>query len=182
MGHDVTAELKQQDHAPALVPFGPGDMAGKREKAIADANAQGGIMDPGSVRARLYALQAAVGDLPEVECPLQHVFAPGAYARTIFIPAGTVIVGKIHKHAHLNILSQGEVQVLTESGGVESFRGPLTMVSPPGTKRAVVALTNAVWTTIHLTNETDLEKIEADVIAPTYDEYAHFLQLQGEQP
>lgn len=156
-----------------LVPFQQGDMAGKRELAVADAQAQlQGSLNP--ARAKLYALQAAVGTLPGVEMPLQHVFAPGAYARTIFIPAGSVIVGKIHKHQHLNILSMGHVTVYTEGGGEEDLHGPLTMVSPPGTKRAVYAHTDTVWTTIHLTNETDLEKIEEHVIAKTYEEYEQF--------
>ena len=159
-----------------LVPFQQGDMAGKREMAVSDAKKQleAGNLNPS--RAKLYALQAAVATLPEVDMPLQHVFAPGAYARTIFIPAGSVIVGKIHKHQHLNILSMGHVTVFTEGGGEEDLQGPLTMVSPAGTKRAVYAHTDTVWTTIHLTNETDLEKIEDHVIAKTYEEYEQFVQ------
>ena len=160
-----------------IVPFRQGDMSGKRESAVEDAKVQGALY--GGIRQRLYALQEAVGTLPEVDCPLQHVFAPGAYARTIFIPAGTVIVGKIHKHAHLNILSQGVVLVTTETEGDRQLVGPLTMVSPPGTKRAVHALTDVVWTTIHLTNETDLTKIEDEVIAKTFEEYEQF-RLQEE--
>lgn len=161
-----------------VVAFQPGDMAGRRELAVREGVAQAAVQAEGSGRQRLYLLQAALGDMPEANCPLQHVFAPGAYARTIFIPAGTVIVGKIHKHQHLNILSQGSVSVFTEAGGVERLSGPLTMVSPAGTKRAVYAETDAVWTTIHLTNETDLEKIEDEVIAKTYEEYERFA-LEG---
>lgn len=160
-----------------IVPFTPGDTTGKRELARSDAEIEGA--KHGGMRKQLYELQAGVADLPEVDCPLQHVFAPGAYARTIFIPAGTVIVGKIHKHQHLNILSQGVVTVVTEGGGKEYLRGPLTMVSPPGTKRAVYAHTDTVWTTVHLTKETDLEKIEGEVIAKTFEEYEQF-RLQGE--
>lgn len=159
-----------------IVPFQQGDMAGKREIAVAHAQQEMAKLPPGSARAKLYALQAAAGNLPEVDMPLQHVFAPGAYARTIFIPAGSVIVGKIHKHQHLNILSMGHVTVFTEGGGEEDLHGPLTMVSPPGTKRAVLAHTDTVWTTIHLTNETDLDKIEEHVIAKTYEEYEQFAQ------
>lgn len=159
-----------------IVPFHQGDMHGKRELAVEDARVQGAMY--GGIRKQLYALQEAVGGLPEVDCPLQHVFAPGAYARTMQIPAGTVIVGKIHKHAHLNILSQGTVLVVTETEGERQLTGPLTMVSPPGTKRAVHALTDAVWTTVHLTNETDLAKIEQEVIAKDFEEYEQF-QLQG---
>lgn len=160
-----------------IVPFRQGDMHGKREIAVEDAKVQGAMY--GGIRKQLYALQEAVGSLPEVDCPLQHVFAPGAYARTMFIPAGTVIVGKIHKHAHLNILSQGVVLVVTETEGERQLTGPLTMVSPPGTKRAVHALTDVVWTTIHLTDETNLEKIEEQVIAKTFEEYEQF-RLQEE--
>jgi len=147
------------------------------EKAALEAEKFG----PDSVRHKLYSLEYALGATPEVECPLQHVFAPGVYARTINIPAGTCIVGKIHKHKHLNILSAGTVLVLTESQGVERLTGPLTMVSEPGTKRAVLAETDAVWTTIHLTAETDLAKIEDEVIAKSYEEYEQFLKI-GVQP
>jgi len=161
-----------------IVPFSAGDMAGKREQAVADAITQGALQTTDSVRAKLYSLQAAAAELPEIECPLQHVFAPGAYARTIMIPAGTVIIGKIHKHQHLNVLSQGDVSVLTEGGGVEHLRGPITMSSLPGTKRAVYAHTDVVWTTIHLTSETDLDKIEVEVIAPTFSDYQQFIEDQ----
>lgn len=156
-----------------LVAFQRGDMAGKREIAMADARAQQAVTS--GARQRLYQLQESVArELEPVECPLQHVFAPGAYARTMFIPAGTTIVGKIHKHAHLNILSQGTVCVMTETEGDRELTGPLTMCSPPGTKRAVYAVTDAVWTTIHLTTSTDLDEIEREVIAPTFDDYERF--------
>ena len=75
-----------------IVPFSRGDMGGRREQATADAVQQGALQMVDGARAKLYELQAAVGDLTEVECPLQHVFAPGAYARTIQIPAGSVVV------------------------------------------------------------------------------------------
>lgn len=112
-------------------------------------------------------------------CPLTHHFAPGAYGREIHIPAGMLVVGKIHKHAHVNILSQGQVLVYTEYGP-ESFRAPRTWVSEPGTKRVVYAVSDVVWTTIHVTNETDLEAIEDVVIAKSYEDYEAFRQLTHE--
>ena len=137
-----------------------------------------GLLDTGAtgtgIRRDIYELQASMGDLPEVDCPLQHSFIDGVYVRTIFIPAGTVLVGKIHKHAHANILSAGDVSVMTESGGIERLTGPLTMVSAPGTKRAVYAHADTTWTTIHPTDATDLDQIEADVIAPTFEDYERF--------
>jgi hypothetical protein len=117
-------------------------------------------------------------------CKLRHIFAPGSYAREMTIPKGTLIIGKIHKHAHLNIISKGKVRVATEFGPM-SFESPYTFVSDVGTKRAVYAIEDTIWTTIHVTTETDLDRIEEYVIAKNYDELECFLlgvvpQIEGE--
>ncbi|MFZ6780260.1 hypothetical protein ACO0LD_25790 [Undibacterium sp. Ji83W] len=109
------------------------------------------------------------GNFTEMDFPVRHFFAPGSYGREMTLPAGGLIIGKIHKHAHLNIISKGHVAVLTEDGPVE-FRGPCTFVSSPGTKRVVLVHEETIWTTIHVTDETDLEKIEEEVIAKNFEE------------
>jgi hypothetical protein len=108
--------------------------------------------------------------LAEPDLPLAHTFAPGAYARTIFIPKDALVVGKIHKHAHLNMLMAGTVSVATEEGPV-LMEAPKVLVSKAGTKRVVYAHTDVIWTTVHLTEETDLEKIEDAIIAKTYESF-----------
>ena len=131
--------------------------------------------DPAHVRAQILALQDALSGHPDAVfgdsalCPLTHRFADGIYVREIFIPKGTVLTGKIHKYAHPNFLMQGEVMVVTESGGREHLKAPLALISPPGVKRAVVALEDTVWITVHATHETDLAKIEEAVIAKEYE-------------
>ena len=47
------------------------------------------------------------------------------------------------------------------------------MVSSAGTKRAVYAHEDTVWTTIHAnsTNETDLDNLEDFIIAKNYEEF-----------
>ena len=104
------------------------------------------------------------------ECPLRHTFAPGAYARQIFIPQGSLVVGKIHKHAHLNFLMLGQAIVATEDG-ILTYTAPFVFTSLPGTKRVVVAVQDVIWVTVHLTEQTDLTKIEEEIIAPTYAEF-----------
>lgn len=122
-----------------------------------------------NVRETILTLQNDLSVLPQVECPVKHHFAPDSYGREILLPADSFVVGKIHHHAHLNVISQGECMVLTEDG-VCHLKAPLTFVSNPGTKRVVYAITDVVWTTIHVTKEKDLEKIEAEIIAPTYND------------
>jgi len=113
---------------------------------------------------------ATFGDSPEM--PLKHSFSDGMYVREIFLPKGHILTGKIHKHSHPNFLMSGEVIVVTENGGREHLKGPLAMISEPGTKRAIVALEDTVWITVHLNldNGKNLEKIEDYVIAKTYDD------------
>ena len=125
-----------------------------------------------SNRKKIHVLQDTLESFDEelkTDPPLKHYFAPGMYAREIILPEGVVVVGKIHKHAHLNIISYGHVLVSTYEGFNE-FIGPLTFTSAPGAKRAVYALKETMWTTIHLTEKTDLEEIEEEIIAKSYDD------------
>jgi hypothetical protein len=113
------------------------------------------------------------------DCTLTHYFTPKdekygccTYAREMFIPKGTLIIGKIHRHQHLNFISKGRVRVVTEFG-TKYLEAPCTFVSEVGLKRAVYAEEDTLWTTVHLTefeSEAELDKIEQEVISPSYDE------------
>lgn len=102
--------------------------------------------------------------------PLRHIFAPGIYLRELTIPVGHFVVGRIHKEAHANFLSRGKVSVLTEAGGWEILTAPCTLISPAGVKRLLFTHEETVWTVIHPTDLTDLDEIEAAVIAKSYAE------------
>ena len=45
-----------------------------------------------------------------------HYFAHGLYAREIFIAKGTCLTGKIHLYGHINIISKGDISVMTDEG------------------------------------------------------------------
>jgi len=116
---------------------------------------------------------AFVGDYEK--CPLVHSFSDGIYVRQITIPQGMLIVGKLHKHEHPNFLLKGEVLVVTDQGE-EHLIAPVSMISKPGTKRALYAITELVWTTIHHnpTNTQNLEELEKIVIADSYEDFLAF--------
>jgi len=113
------------------------------------------------------------------DCILTHHFSPvdekygcGTYAREMFIPKDTLIIGKIHRHQHLNFIMKGKVSVATEFGK-KYFEAPCIFVSEVGLKRAVYAEEDTIWVTVHLTEhsgEENLSKIEEEVIAPNYEE------------
>jgi hypothetical protein len=111
------------------------------------------------------------------ECTLKHYFSPKdetygccTYAREIKLPKGSIVIGKIHRHQHLNFITQGEVIVYTEFGE-KHLKAPCTFISEVGLKRVVYAIEDTLWTTVHMTqfeSEAELDKIEDEVIAPTY--------------
>ncbi len=132
---------------------------------------------PGARRETIAAFQAVLEPLEQVDCPLTHTFAPGMYAREILLPADIFIVGKIHKHAHLNIVTRGLVTVVTEFGRrlIDARERPVTFTSDAGTKRALYVHEETVWTTIHAVHSTDLAEIEREIIAPDFQELDDFL-------
>ena len=113
--------------------------------------------------------QAVIEKEPQIEIPLKHHFSKDVYAREITIPQGSLIVGKIHKHTNLNILSKGKISLLSIDG-CTTVEAPYTVVSSPGVKRLAYAHEDCVWITIHGTAEKDVDKIEEQFIAKSYDE------------
>lgn len=109
-------------------------------------------------------------DVGAESCPVFHHFAPGQYAREMHLPKDMTVVGKIHRHAHINVISAGHVLVHTENEGTQELRAPCTFVSSPGTKRAVHVLEDTIWTTMHATDKTDLAEIEREIIQTEFTE------------
>lgn len=110
-----------------------------------------------SMRERVERLEDAVAQLPPAECGLSHHFAPGVYMREMRVPAGVVATGAVHKTEHLTIIV-GHC-LLTTDDGVRTLEGHHTIKSKPGAKRAIYAIEDTVVTTIHPTDETDLDKL-----------------------
>jgi len=130
-----------------------------------------------SNRERVSAIEVELKKLPQLDLPLKHYFSDGVYARELFIPAGVLLTGKIHKYPQINILSKGRMRVLTENGIIE-VEASFTVVSPAGTKRIALALTDCIWTTFLPTNETDPEKIEEQFTASSEQKYQAFIEAE----
>lgn len=124
--------------------------------------------------ADIQRLQEATAQLPQADLPVEHTFLPGQYIRKLVMPAGTLVVGKRHRHRHALIVT-GHVTLRTEAGMIE-LQGTHVIDSQPGMKRAIYAHQDSVLITSHLTEETDLERIEAYVIMP--DDAV--LEIEGE--
>lgn len=108
-----------------------------------------------------------------------HFFQPDLdiYARRVIVPAGTMVVTKIHLSRHSFLVKRGHCLVLDESTMTETeVRAPYVGITQPGTRRLVLVLEEVEWITFHLTDKTDLEEIEKEIIldyTPSLEDNSH---------
>lgn len=117
------------------------------------------------LRRKVERLEAVLIDLPQLEVPPVHTFGPGFYARTLKLPAGTVLTGKVHATEHIFMVTKGCITVITDDG-VQTVEAGYQAVCRPGMKRAGVCHTEVWCTNVHISEETDLAKLEALLIVP----------------
>jgi hypothetical protein len=101
--------------------------------------------------------------------PVKHSFADGCYIREIFNPANELLVTKIHKKEHPFFLMQGEMSILTEDG-IKHLKAPYHGITKPGTKRIIYTHSDCIFITVHATTETNIDKIEEQVIAKDFSD------------
>jgi hypothetical protein len=119
-----------------------------------------------ATRQGIERLEAAMRASPDqIELETRHTFGPGFYARTIVIPAGAALTGKVHATEHIFIVSRGDITLVTEDGR-QRVQAPFQMVCRPGLKRAGYAHSEVECTNVHITDETDLARLEAALIVP----------------
>jgi len=117
-----------------------------------------------TAREQIEQLQAEMVKMPQADLQTEHYFSEsGMYCRKVFRPAGTLIVGKVHKHHHLFLCAMGEIIAWTENG-MKRLQAGDVVESKPGTKRVTLAVTDAIGVTVHRTDKTDLDEIEAELV------------------
>lgn len=107
-------------------------------------------------------LENLILQVPQVDLQTEHALSGKVYARTIHIPAGTVLTGATHKLDHVNVVC-GDITVTTDDGPVR-LTGYHVIQSKAGTKRAGFAHADTTWTTICHTQLSDIESIEDELV------------------
>jgi quercetin dioxygenase-like cupin family protein len=134
-------------------------------------------------REQIEQLQAEMVKMPQADLQTEHYFSEsGMYCRKVFRPAGTLIVGKVHKHHHLFLCAMGEIIAWTENG-MKRLKAGDVVESKPGTKRVTLAVTDAIGVTVHRTDKTDLDEIEAELVEPDNTalfDSSNLLKIAGE--
>lgn len=118
---------------------------------------------PAEAKNFISAFEQEIRKLDVREFPLTHRFTPGMYSRQIFMPAGSLILTERHKTTHPFVVSQGDLSVWTAEAGVVRLRAPYTGITTPGTQRIIYIHEDTIWTTFHVTDETDPEVIKNQI-------------------
>lgn len=98
------------------------------------------------------------------DCPLSHFFGPGVYIRQITMHADDLIVGHEHKTEHFNIVLKGKANVMMGNEIVEVIEAPCIFISKPGVRKVLYILEEMIWATVHVTEETSMDKLEEELI------------------
>lgn len=122
-------------------------------------------------REKTLRLESEMAQMPQVTCPVVHHFAPGVYVRECHLPADVLVVGATHKTEHLSMLIKGKVIVTTDDG-MQTIVAPATFLSKPGIKRVCYAVEDSIFSTIHVTNTTDLAALAIEITDLTLDQLA----------
>lgn len=124
-----------------------------------------------SLPEKIELMEAAMLEMPQVDCPVVHHFGPGIYIREVFLPQGAFAVGHAQRFEHLNILLKGAVAIVID-GVLKVLKAPLIYVGQPGRKYGYV-LEDTVWQNVYATPETDIDILEATFLDKSATWQAH---------
>ncbi|WP_425254232.1 hypothetical protein ACPJXG_10885 [Janthinobacterium sp. NFX145] len=127
--------------------------------------------DPLVVRAQIAALKDHLLSLPglHVEMPVEHTVQDGVYTRKLFIKKGTILVGKIHRKACVNIVAMGDISVVTETGYARVRAGHV-QTSPAGLQKVGYAHEDTIFINVFRTDQIDIAAIEVEIACESHDE------------
>lgn len=132
---------------------------------------------------QIYALKGAMedrfaaGTMVEIDPPLDHYFAKGLYGRRIYCPAGTTVITKTHMSHHISVALRGTCTMFDDHGNTSQVTAPGVWVTEPGTVRAIYCHNDVEWLTAHATDKDNVEDVEQEIFADTFQEYLQRVNL-----
>lgn len=108
-----------------------------------------------------------------------HHFAQGVYVRSMWLPAGTVIVGRMHLQSRVCIVSAGRCRWTDEFNPEPvEVRAPWVGEFKAGSKTVVVAIEDTYWSAITGTEETEPMEILRKLSVLDSEEYQKLLEVK----
>lgn len=99
--------------------------------------------------------------LPQLNIPVDHIFAGDIYIRQITIPKDSFLVGKLHRYKTADIMLTGKMLLYNGFGEVPSeIEAPLIFETPARKRKIGYALEETVWMNCFPTTITDIKELE----------------------
>jgi hypothetical protein len=108
---------------------------------------------------RVEQIEGRLLQLEQMDAPVVHRFGAGIYIREVHLPAGMLVIGHHHRHAHMNAMISGRATFLNPDGTTTEYTAPFFGVWPAGRKIAIVH-EDMIWQNIYPTEETDAAALE----------------------
>jgi hypothetical protein len=119
---------------------------------------------------KILELETLMRTMPQVDSPAEHYHLSGVYCRSLFIPKGCLLTGKIHNHESIGILAQGTLRI-TNGETSTVVTAPYITVDKPGIKRLGYAETDCTFITVHRTDLDSIDAIEEALVSDSFEEY-----------
>lgn len=137
-------------------------MGGMETGSVGISRVFAGMPDVDAVRRLEEGMRALVGrGEPEVNLLTKMLIHGRMCARSIFMPAGTLLTGALLRRDNIFIVF-GDVEVTTD-GGVKRLQGMNVIPASAGFKRVVIALADSYLVTIHHTDLLDVTEVENEM-------------------
>ena len=128
----------------------------------------------GQLEEDIEVLQTVLLAMPQADIPVTHNYIDGMYTREITIPAGCMLISRVHKKTYIDIMVSGDIAVVTPEGN-KRLTGFNLMAGVPGRKRAGYAYTETKWMTVHrIPEECANEEFYESMTFQTKQEYVMF--------
>ena len=125
----------------------------------------------------------ALRKLPQVKLLREHFFLPGIYVGVMYLPAGTLLTGKIHKHTHIAILAKGTLRLADGENSAIVSAGYVAY-GRPGIKRLGYAETDCVFINVLSTDTQSVQdevEFDKEFVVDTFDEFETYLLESGHE-
>jgi len=142
-------------------------------KPLADANYE--LSDTAK---QALAVAVVATDTPVPEQQIINWYAKDLYSRWLNVPAGTLLVGEIHKYEHFFLVIKGSATIANADGTSNTVTAPFMCISPVGARRVIYALEELLIATFH-SNVAQCEDIISACTCGSAEEFAAYKAEKG---
>lgn len=107
-------------------------------------------------------------------------FANGMAARTMFMGANNLVIGRMHKHEHLLVLLYGDITISGVDGTTRMRSGDMVK-SKPFAKRVIRSHADSMMLTVHRAVSTEEVDLFEELLVPEDEEAMHEV-ISGDRP